>query len=77
VVVHLPEWYATYAGWKDEHHGAEQENVAHILDELHIAKIERYQCILVVNANGYIGDRTSMEIKFATEIKKPVFYWQE
>jgi hypothetical protein len=47
---YLPEWYATHAGWKDEHHGAEQENVDHILDELHIAKIERYQCILVVNA---------------------------
>jgi hypothetical protein len=73
---YLPDWYVEYAKWKLSHHGAEQENVARILDELHLRKIDKYDCVLVINYNKYIGDRTKTEINYAFDNKKPVYYFE-
>ena len=71
----LPEWYLQQQRLQESHHIAEQENVAQILDELHFRKIEKYDCVVVINPNNYIGDRTKIEIEYANSIGKPVFYW--
>lgn len=73
---YLPEWYTQNANWNESHHGAEQENVAHVLDELHLRKIDTYDCVLVVNYNNYIGNRTKIEINYAFDNKKPVYYFE-
>lgn len=73
---YLPEWYTQNANWRENHHGAEQENVAHVLDEIHLRKIDKYDCVLVVNYNKYIGSRTKVEINYAFDNKKPVYYFE-
>jgi len=66
----LPDGY-----FKNEnHHGAEQEGVKHILDELHKRKIDLSDEVFVLNVNGYIGDSTRSEIEYANSIGKPVLY---
>jgi len=72
---YLPDWYMQHAKWDKDHHGAEQEKVAHVLDELHLQKIDKYGIVLVINPNRYIGDRTQFEIDYATKIGKPILYW--
>jgi hypothetical protein len=72
----LPEWYAKNRDWVDSHHGAEQENVANVLDEVHLRKIDNHECVVIVNFNGYIGERTSIEISYAEDLNKPVYYWE-
>lgn len=72
----LPKWYTDNANWTESHHGAEQENVASILDKIHLRKIDVYDCVLVVNPQNYIGERTSIEIDYAKEHSKEVFYWE-
>lgn len=66
----LPQWYEGVR----EHHQAEAEGVAHILDELHLRKIDMADEVFVVNPRGYIGERTSTEIGYAKEHGKPVRY---
>lgn len=66
----LPQWYEGV----QEHHQAEAEGVSHILDELHLRKIDMADEVLVVNVNGYIGERTSIEIGYAKDHGKPVRY---
>ena len=72
----LPEWYISNKEWSESHHGAEQEDVAHILDKLHLYKIHKYDCVIVVNPNNYIGERTAIEIEYARECNKPIYYWE-
>lgn len=72
----LPQWYTENQEWKESHHGAEQENVADVLDEVHLRKIDGYDCVVIVNPNNYIGERTAIEIEYAKENKKPVYYWE-
>jgi len=72
----LPEWYIENNDIAENHHLAEQENVAHVLDELHLRKIDGYDCVIVVNPNNYIGERTAIEIEYAKSKDKPVFYWE-
>lgn len=66
----LPQWYEGV----QEHHQAEAEGVAHIIDELHLRKIDMADEVFVVNVNGYIGERTAAEIAYAKEHGKPVRY---
>lgn len=47
------------------------------LDELHFAKIDLADEVLVVNPGGYIGSSTSNEIAYATKSGKPVRYLVE
>ena len=68
----LPEWYTDV-----EHHLAEHEGVAAILDELHLRKIDLSDFVFVVNVGGYIGDRTQQEIAYAQERGKPVEYLEK
>ena len=71
---YLPEWYWKETNKKGCGHGAEQEGVAHILDELHLRKIDMADEVFVVNEKGYIGERTNIEIKYARKLNKPIKY---
>jgi len=57
------------------HHLAEKEGVAELFDEIHKCKIDMSDEILVLNINGYIGDRTRSELNYAIEHGKPVSYY--
>ena len=47
------------------------------LDDLHLAKIDLSQAIVVINVDGYIGSSTKSEIKHAKELGKPIYYWSD
>ena len=66
----LPEGYFEGEG----HHGAEQEGVKHILDELHKRKIDLADEVFILNVDGYIGESTRNEITYAESIGKPIKY---
>jgi len=70
----LPDWYIKEKGWTGNHHGGEQEGVAHIMDELHLRKIEMADKVFVINHNGYIGERTSFELEYAKSLNKEIAY---
>ena len=57
-------------------HGAEQEGVKEILDELHKRKIDISDEVFVINVEGYIGSSTRSEIDYALTIGKPIKYLQ-
>ncbi len=61
-------------GSEVDHHLAEKEGIADILDELHLHKIDLSDEVLVVNVGGYIGDGTRREIAYAQKIGKPIKY---
>lgn len=65
----LPHWYGAA-----EHHQAEAEGVADVLDTLHLRKIDMADAVFIVNPSGYIGERTSVEIAYAETHSKPVHY---
>ncbi len=68
----LPDGY--FAG--EKHHGAEQEGVKHILDELHKRKIDLADEVVILNVGGYIGESTRAELDYALSINKPVRYFE-
>lgn len=72
----LPKWYWEQTAKVGDGHGAEQEGVAHILDELHLRKIEMADEVFIVNYEGYIGERTAIEIGYAKKLNKPVKYME-
>ncbi len=72
---YLPHWYVDNKEWVEIHHGAEQEDCASVLDEVHLRKIDQYDCVVIVNPTNYIGERTAIEIEYAKEKGKPVYYW--
>ena len=45
-----------------------------MLDELHLRKIDLSNSIFVINPNGYIGDSTRREIRYALNKGKKVEY---
>lgn len=47
------------------------------LDDLHLAKIELSQAIVVIDVNGYIGSSTKNEIRHAKLLDKPVYFWSD
>jgi len=55
-------------------HGAENEGIADIMDELHLRKIDISDSILVFNKDGYIGESTRREIEYATKLGKEIGY---
>lgn len=75
----LPQWYPGV----QEHHQAEHEEVAAKLDNLWLALIAMSDEIFVVNCpmpgceDGYIGERTRIEINHALKLGKPVRYLVE
>lgn len=44
------------------------------LDELHLRKIDLADYVFVLNVNGYVGESTANEIRYATEIGKKIMY---
>ena len=48
-----------------------------LLDELHLKKIDLADEILVLNKNGYIGESTKCEIKYAKSQGKHIRYWEK
>ena len=59
-----------------EDHGGEAlgQDVANMLDELHLRKIDLADKIFVLNVGGYIGESTCKEIEYAQRHNKPVLY---
>ena len=75
----LPQWYPGV----HEHHQAEAEGVSENLDNLWLRLIEMSDEVFVVNCaipgyeDGYIGQRTRIEINHALSLGKPVNYLVE
>lgn len=61
-------------GFELDHHLAEREGVAEVLDSLHLKKIDLADEVMVVNVGGYIGDGTTREIEYAIASGKPIKY---
>lgn len=59
-----------------EHHGGEAlgQEVADMLDELHLRKIDLADEVFILNVGGYIGDSTRKEIEYAQKQNKPILY---
>ena len=47
------------------------------LKEEHYKRIELSDIILVMNVNNYIGESTSLEIKYATKLGKEIIYYND
>jgi len=54
----------------------EIENKKVMLDALHMEKIRMSQIVIIIDKDGYIGESTQREVQYATELKKPIFYWR-
>lgn len=48
-----------------------------VFNDMHKEKIKISDAILVVNVNGYIGDTTKSEIKYAKELNKEIIYLEK
>jgi nucleoside 2-deoxyribosyltransferase len=48
-----------------------------MLDDMHKRKIDMADEVFVINVNGYIGDSTASEIKYAIETGKPVRFYSD
>ena len=48
-----------------------------MLDDMHKRKIDMADEIFVINVNGYIGESTKSEIKYAKETGKVVNYLEK
>ena len=57
-------------------HGGEAlgQEVADMLDELHLRKIDLADEVLILNVGGYIGKSTQKELDYATWNKKKIRY---
>jgi len=69
----LPNGYFT----EKDHHGAEQECVKHILDELHFSKIDMADEVVILNVGGYIGESTKAELEYAKKRGKCITYFEK
>lgn len=67
----LPSWYPDCP----PDHLAENEGCAKEMDELHLRKIDLADEIFVVDWDNYIGESTSIEIKYAEIHGKSVRYF--
>jgi hypothetical protein len=52
-------------------------DVKHMLDELHLRKIDLVDEVLVLNVGGYIGQSTRNEIDYAKTHQKVIWYLEE
>ena len=51
------------------------DNTKEMLDDMHKRKIDMADEIFVINVDGYIGDSTASEIKYAIATGKPVKFY--
>lgn len=56
----------------DKAHIGDHEGVKDVIDAVHKRKIDLADEVFVININGYIGESTASEIKYALAHKKPV-----
>lgn len=68
----LPQWYCPVRD-----HFAETLGVKEQRDEHHLRKIDLADEVLILNVDGYIGDSTRREIKYAASLGKPIRYLEE
>lgn len=66
-VIILAPFVADYA------YGKSPDDRKRMLDEMHYAKIDMSECIIVVGE--HIGESTASEINYAKETGKQVYYW--
>jgi len=69
-----------YPHAQDDAHGGDlgvtpEQKVA--LDRLHFRKIDLADEVLVLNVDGYVGDSTRNEIRYAREQGKRLRWWDE
>lgn len=63
--------------------GADEEPIAHgtpekeALDELHFRKIDLADEILVLDVDGYTGESTMAEMRYARSLLKPIRFWSK
>ncbi|MFD5820240.1 hypothetical protein [Streptomyces sp. NPDC127038] len=50
------------------------DRIKHMLDNLHLRKIDLADDVLVINPGGYIGESTRREITYARSLSKPIRY---
>ena len=65
----LPKWYC-----ECEDHFGEKTGTKAQCDELHLRKIDLCDEVFVLNKDGYIGESTRNEIRYAIWRNKPVRY---
>jgi len=65
-----------YFRGEDRAHGAEEEGVKEIVDEVHKRKIDISDEVFVLNIGGYIGESTRSEINYAHSIGVPVKFME-
>jgi len=65
----LPTWYCDVPDHFGEVTGTKEQ-----CDQLHLRKIDLADQVLVLNVEGYIGESTRNEIKYAEAHGKPVCY---
>ncbi len=53
------------------------EEEIEMIDKMHKEKIKLSDAILVVNVNGYIGNSTNSEIKYAKSLNKEILYYTD
>jgi ADP-ribose pyrophosphatase YjhB (NUDIX family) len=46
------------------------------LDALHLRKVEMADEVLVLNVGGYVGPSTTIELRYARALGKPVRFWE-
>lgn len=68
------------SGTDDEHFGnlprAEYYRLKAQLDDLHLAKIDLADEVLILNVGGYIGESTRREYRYALQQRKTIRWWQ-
>jgi len=62
----------SYFQTEDRFHIGDQEGVKAIVDELHLRKIDLADEVLALNVDGYVGESTTREIKYALRTGKGV-----
>lgn len=69
------------SGTDDEHFGnlprEEYDAIKDMLDRLHMMKIDRSDCVLILNVGDYVGESTMRELQHAREVGVMVRWLQE
>ena len=56
---------------------SEIDNAIEMLDRLHKEKIMHSDGVVILDKDGYIGKSTESELKYAIQLGKPVYYYND
>ena len=73
VVVYVPHFYRASGGIWDRVHEFDKPFVALGLNNDHFYKISMADVVFIYNQDGYSGNSTTLEIGYATALKKPIY----